>query len=341
VSGETQQNLRAAVVGAGHLGRIHARMYHQLSGVELAAVVDVREERARALAESFGAKPYKSVEEVPGPIHVVSVATNTSRHAEIALPLLRKGISVLVEKPIAESVADADAMIEAARASGATLTVGHSERFNPAVRAIEDTQLSPRFVEIHRLAPFSFRSQDVGVVLDLMIHDLDLLLRIVNSPVVAVDAVGGSLFTDSEDLANARLRFENGCVANVTASRASLEPMRRMRFFSSNGYVALDLQKGYALLVKKGPRFDAERGRLASLDPSSLPDPRAFVMTGLLDVKEIRAANTEEPLHAEIEGFLNASRGAGPNPCSGEEGRNALALAHRILAAMDRQSWTR
>jgi predicted dehydrogenase len=331
--------LRAAVVGAGHLGKIHARVYHQLSNSELVGVVDVREDRAKALAETFGARGATRLEDLDS-FDVVSVATTTSQHAAVAMPLLERGISVLVEKPIASTLEEADAMIAAAAKSGATLSVGHSERFNPALRAVRDLELRPRFVEVHRLAPFSFRSQDVGVVLDLMIHDIDLLLRIVDSPIVGIEAVGGSLLTGSEDLANARLKFANGCVANLTASRASLEPMRRMRFFSPGGYVAIDLQKRYALIIKKGPRFDAERGRLAELDPASLPDPRAFVFSGLLDVREIRAEAGEEPLRAEVEAFLNCVLGTGPNPCSGDEGRRALAAAQQILAAMDRQTWS-
>jgi predicted dehydrogenase len=334
-----ERNLRAAVVGAGHLGKIHARVYHQRSGVELVGIVDLKEERAKKLAETFGARGATRLEDL-GDLDVVSVATTTSHHAEVAIPLLRRGVSVLVEKPIASTLEEADTMIEAAAKSGATLSVGHSERFNPALRAVRDLDIRPRFVEVHRLAPFSFRSQDVGVVLDLMIHDIDLLLRIVDSPIVGIEAVGGSLLTGSEDLANARLRFANGCVANLTASRASLEPMRRMRFFSPSGYVAIDLQKRYALMIKKGPRFDAERGRLAELDPASLPDPRAFVFSGLLDVREIRAEATEEPLAAEIDAFLNCVLGLGPNPCSGDEGRRALAAAQQILAAMDRQTWS-
>lgn len=337
---EAARPLRAAVVGAGHLGRIHARVYHEVAGAELAVVADPRVDRAKALADRFGAKGVACIEDYSEPLDVVSVATTTTHHAEVAIPLLRRGISVLVEKPIALTLAEADAMIEAARAGKAVLSVGHSERFNPALGAIRDLRIRPRFVEVHRLAPFSFRSQDVGVVLDLMIHDLDLLLCIVDSEIVGIEAVGGSLLTDAEDLANARLRFANGCVANLTASRASLEPMRRMRFFSPDGYVALDLQKRYALLVRKGPRFDAERGRVAEMDPASVPDPRAFVFSGLLDVREIRASEGEEPLRTEIEAFLAAVRREGPNPCSGEEGRRALAAAHGILAAMDRHAWS-
>lgn len=331
--------LRAAVVGAGHLGRIHARIYHETPGAELVGIVDVRPDKALALAETYKTKYYKSVAEIEGGVDVVSVATTTSHHAEIAIPLLKSGVSVLVEKPIAVTLEEADAMLAAAREGKAELSVGHSERFNPIIRAVHDLSLKPRFIEVHRLAPFSFRSQDVGVVLDLMIHDLDLLLRIVDSPIAHVDAVGGALFTDSEDIANARVRFENGCVANITSSRASLEPLRRMRFFSPEGYISIDLQKRYALLVKKGPRFDAERGRLAQLDPSTLPDVRAFVFSGLLDIREVRSPEGEEPLRAEIEAFLLAVRGQGPNPCSGEEGRRALDAAAKIIAAMDRQVW--
>ncbi|MBI3819140.1 MAG: Gfo/Idh/MocA family oxidoreductase [Planctomycetes bacterium] len=333
------KKLRAAVVGAGHLGKIHARIYSEIPHAELVGVVDVRADKAKALAEIYKTNAYDKITDIPGGVDVVSVAATTSQHAEISIPLLRSGIAVLVEKPIAASLEEADAMLAAARDGKTVLSVGHSERFNPIIRAVHEISLKPRFAEVHRLAPFSFRSQDVGVVLDLMIHDLDLLLRIVDSPIAHVDAVGGSLFTNSEDIANARVRFENGCVANITASRASLEPLRRMRFFSPEGYISIDLQKRYALLVKKGPRFDAERGRLAGLDPSTIPDARSFVFSGLLDVREVRSPEGEEPLRAEIEAFLAAVRGSGPNPCSGEEGRRALEAATRIMDAMDRQIW--
>lgn len=336
---DTRKTLRAAVVGAGHLGKIHSRIYSETNGVELVGIVDIKNDKAAAMAENYKTRAFKDITEIPGGVDVVSVATNTSRHAEIAVPLLRKGVSVLVEKPIAATLDEADLMLAAAREGKSVLSVGHSERFNPIIRAVHEISIKPRFVEVHRLAPFSFRSQDVGVVLDLMIHDLDLLLRIIDSPIVSVDAFGGALFTDSEDIVNARVRFANGCIANITSSRVSLEPLRRMRFFSPEGYISLDLQKKYALLVKKGPRYDAERGRLAELDPSTLPDPRAFVFSGLLDIREVRSGEGEEPLRAEIEAFLAAVRREGTNPCTGEEGRRALDAALQIIAAMDRQVW--
>lgn len=335
----SRKPVRAAVIGAGHLGKIHARIYHETQGVELAGVVDVNPDRARALADLYHTASAASVFDLPVIPDVVSVATTTSHHASISIPLLERGIAVLVEKPIAANLAEADAMLRAAGKSGAVLSVGHSERFNPVIRAMDEVKIRPRFVEVHRLAPFSFRSQDVGVILDLMIHDLDLVLRIVDSPIASVEAVGGALFTDSEDISNARIRFENGCVANITASRASLEPLRRMRFFGPDGYISLDLQKRYALFVKKGPRYDAERGKLIHFDPASVPDPKAFVMSGLMDVREVRAPEGEEPLRAEIEAFLRAVHGEGPNPCSGEEGRRALDAAERIIESMERQNW--
>ncbi len=332
--------LRAAVLGAGHLGRIHARIYRDLPDVELVGIVDPRRDRAAGVAEHLGAKGLERVEDLPEDLHVVSVATPTPTHASLALPFLRRGISVLVEKPVAASLPDADAMIAAARETGAVLTVGHSERFNPGIGAYRDLGIRPRFVEVHRLTPFSFRSQDVGVVLDLMIHDLDLLLHLVDPTIVSVEASGGAVLTESEDLANARLRFGNGCIANVTASRVSLEPLRRMRFFSPDSYVSLDLQKRYALAVKKGPRWEAERARLSELDPATLTDPRAFVFGGLLEMKEVRFPSETEPLRLEIEAFLSCVRGAGANPCSGEDGRRALEAAVRVQAAMDRDGWS-
>ncbi|HKE00812.1 MAG TPA: Gfo/Idh/MocA family oxidoreductase [Planctomycetota bacterium] len=331
--------IRAAVIGAGHLGRIHARIYAETPGVKLVAVVDPREDRAGAIAERYEARASARPDDLPGDVDVVSVATPTSTHAATAIPLLRRGIAVLVEKPIAATLEDADALLDAARAGGAMLSVGHSERFNPGVSAIREMRIRPRFVEAHRLAPFSFRSQDVGVVLDLMVHDLDLLLHLVDPEIVSVDAAGGSVLTDREDLANARLRFRNGCIANVTASRVSLEPLRRMRFFSPDSYVSVDFGKRYAIAVRKGPKFDAERGRLSQLDPEHLPDPRSFVFGGLLDVREERLSREEEPLRLELEAFVRAVRGEAPNFCSGEEGRRALAAAIRVQTELERAPW--
>lgn len=330
--------VRAAVVGAGHLGKIHARIYAETEGVQLTHVVDVRRDRAEELASKFGARALESCEELPAEIDVVSVTTPASHHAGVAVPLLRRGVSALVEKPLALNVAEADAILAAAKEGKALLTVGHSERFNPALSAIRDFNLNPQFVETHRLAPFSVRSGDVGVVLDLMIHDLDLLLTVVDSPVSNIDAVGVSVFTPHEDLANARIRFESGCIANLTASRVSLEPMRRTRIFSPEGYVSVDLMKRYALLVKKGPRFADRVASLGSVHASSPPNPQLLGALGLLDIREVKMEAGDEPLRVEIGGFLAARRGEGPNLCTGEEGRRALALAEAILAAMDRRT---
>jgi len=329
--------IRAAVIGAGHLGKIHARIYSEIPDVSLTAIVDVRRDRAEELAVKYNAIALDKFEDLPDSIDVVSVTTPATAHASVAVPLLTKGVSVLVEKPIALTVSEADSMIAAAEKGGSLLSVGHSERFNPALNAIRDFRLNPQFVESHRLTPFSVRSGDVGVVLDLMIHDLDLLLSVVSSPVVNIDAVGVSVFTQFEDMANARVRFENGCIANLTASRISLEPMRRTRFFSPDGYVSVDLMKRYAVLVKKGPRFDDSRAAIEKLDASSVPNPLFLTVSGLLDIREVRAEPGEEPLRIEIAGFLAAREGKGTNPCTGEEGRRALALAEQILAAMDRR----
>jgi predicted dehydrogenase len=337
--GKTQDGpVRAAVVGAGHLGKIHARIYSETPDVRLTAVVDVNRDRANEVAVKYGAQALDSADRLPADVDVVSVTTPATAHASVAVPLLRRGVSVLVEKPIALTVAEADSMIAAANEGGSLLSVGHSERFNPALNAIRDFQLEPQFVEIHRLSPFSLRSGDVGVVLDLMIHDLDLLLTIVDSPVVHIDAVGVSVLTSHEDLVNARIRFENGCIANLTASRVSLEPMRRTRFFSPHGYVSLDLMKRYALLVKKGPKFDERRASFESMQASSLPNPGLLAALGLFDIREIKAEPGDEPLRVEISGFLAARAGRGPNLCTGEEGRRALALAEQILRSMDRRT---
>jgi predicted dehydrogenase len=213
--------LRTAVVGIGHLGRHHARVLSALDGSQLTAVVDTIEERATAAAAASGAKAYTDYRELIGHVDAVTIAVPTELHHEVAMPFLRRGTAVLVEKPMARTLAEADELIAAARASGATLAVGHTERYNPAVTAVFPLVTSPRFIEVHRLGVFPDRSLDIDVVFDLMIHDLDVILALVRSEVTSIEAVGVPVLTPKYDIANARLRFASGCIANVTASRIS------------------------------------------------------------------------------------------------------------------------
>ncbi|MFT5288405.1 MAG: putative dehydrogenase [Planctomycetota bacterium] len=328
-----------AVIGVGHLGAIHARIYAENPDAQLVGVVDADAERAKAIAKEHGCDAFASADDLPAEVKAVSVVVPTSLHAVVAVPLLERGVACLVEKPIAHELAAADEILAAARRGGAALQIGHVERFQPGVRRMAETGLKPRFIECHRLATFSFRSLDVGVVHDLMIHDLDLVLELMGSEVVDIDASGGAILTDAEDMASVRLIFANGGRANVTASRVSLQAMRRFRMFSSSSYVSLDFTKNYGLLVQKGKGWEEGREALRTVDPAELAQRPDFVQGDLLDVTELELSGEERPLQAELASFLGAVREGTPPEVSGEDGRRALALADRIVTAIEAQSW--
>jgi predicted dehydrogenase len=300
------------VVGVGHLGRHHARLYASLAGASLVAVADRDFERAQRVAAEYGCLAFHEASELVGRVSAASIATPTVHHRAAAETLLAGGADVLVEKPIASSIADADAILDAARGAGRLVMVGHTERFNPAMVALSRAVDAPRFVEIHRLAAFSARSTDVDVVLDLMIHDLDLLLWFDGTEPERVDAVGVAALTDKIDIANARIRFGSGCVANVTASRISAEPLRRIRVFQSRTYIGCDTGE------KKVERFRLVVGS----------DRKPAIQHELLSVDD------GEPLALELSAFLHSVRTRTPPPVDGLAGRRALELAIRIREAI-------
>lgn len=334
---------RVAVVGVGRLGTFHARIYAEHPAAELVAVVDPDPARAATLAEELGCRALDSVEALMDlEPQAVSVAVPTAAHAEVAIPLLERGVAVLVEKPLASDVAEADRILAAAERGGALLSVGHVERFQPGLVKVRALGIRPRFIECHRLAPFSFRSTDIGVVHDLMIHDLDLVLDLVDSEVESIDAAGGAILTTREDVASVRLVFENGARANVTASRASLKPMRRFRLFSSEGYVSLDFGENHGLLVRKGAGWDEGRSRIASLDPAELArlaGERDATLAGMLDIVQLELGESQRPLQAELDSFLRSVRTDSPAEVTGVDGRRALDLADRIAEAIRGQRW--
>jgi len=328
-----------AVVGAGHLGRYHARIFAEDPLCRLLGVVDRSIERARAVATEAGCAAFEDVSDLPAELDAVSIAVPTAVHAEMAIPFLERGIPALVEKPLASTVQEADAILAAARRGRSTVAVGHVERFQPGLLKVREMGLRPRFIECHRLAPFSFRSLDVGVVHDLMIHDLDLVLDLVGSEVASFDAAGGAILTEREDVASVRLVFENGARANVTASRASLSPMRRFRLFSSEGYVSLDFVKNYGLMVRKGPEWNEGRKALREMDATMLAQQKDWITTRVLSVEELDLGNEQRPLQAELHSFLLAVKERRPPEVTGEDGRRALALADRIAAEIRGQRW--
>jgi predicted dehydrogenase len=312
------RKIRAAVIGVGYLGRFHAQKYAALGDCELIGVVDADPEVARRVAAEVGTRALTDFHELLGAVDAVSVATPTQSHAEITAALLGAGAHVLVEKPITETAAQAQQLIELARREARVLQVGHLERFNPAILAAEPLFTRVRFIECNRLAPFRERGTDVDVVLDLMIHDIDLVQMIVGSPLASLEAVGTPVFSPEIDIANARLRFENGCVANVTASRVSLKTERKLRLFRDDAYLSIDLQQKILTVIRK---------RAAPAAHGELP----------VEIQEQSFAQGDALL-AEIEAFLAAIRGERPVIVSGEDGlralHTALAISERVGATL-------
>jgi predicted dehydrogenase len=303
--------VRVAVIGVGHLGQHHARLLASMDGVELAGICDTNSARAQEIAAKFGAPVVGDSRELLGRVDAVTVAVPTVTHLETALPFLQAGVATLIEKPIAPTLADADQLVEAAERGRAILATGHTERFNPAVAAALPIISEPRFIEIHRLGTFPERSLDIDVIFDLMIHDLDLLLSVVRSEVTAIEAVGVNVLTPKADIANARLRFASGCIANVTASRISRDRVRKARFFQNDAYVSIDYaaqELEVFRLVKNGSRPVIHGGKVAIVN--------------------------EEPLRRELADFIDAVRSGRTPVVTGRDGRKALELATRVADTM-------
>jgi len=303
---------RTAVVGVGYLGRFHAQKYASLAGSQLIAIADPDAAARDALAAELGVEGVADYRSLVGRVDAVSVVTPTPTHFAIARDLLEAGIDVLLEKPITVSVGDAEHLIRVAATAGRILQVGHLERFNAVVQAVQPTLTTPRFIESARLAPFKQRGTDVDVVLDLMIHDIDLILSIVRSPVVSVDAIGSSVFSNEIDIANARLRFANGCVANATASRVSLKTERKLRVFEDEAYLSIDLHQKVLTVIRKGA------------GPATDGMPPVAI--------EERNYDQGDALKDEIEAFLNSVKTRATPLVSGADGLLALKTAVEIAA---------
>jgi predicted dehydrogenase len=306
--------LRLAVIGLGHVGRHHARILASLPDVALTVVVDTDHARADEIAAAHHTEAAYDYHDLRGRVDAVTVAVPTELHCTIAIPFLRAGIPTLVEKPIARTLAEADAMVRASAEGGAVFAVGHTERFNPAVAAARPILTDPRFIEVHRLGTFPERSLDIDVVFDLMIHDLDVLLSLVAAPVASIEAVGVPVLTKRVDIANARLRFGNGCVANLTASRISRERIRKIRFFQPSTYLSID--------------YATQRVDVWKLARNGGPAP-------VIEGDEIAVAPTE-PLRLELADFVRAVLERRAPLVSGDDGRRALALAAEVAAAIMR-----
>jgi predicted dehydrogenase len=314
--------IRTAVVGVGYLGRFHAQKYASLPNSHLVGVADPSAKARSAVAAELSVAAYADYRELLGHVDAVSIVTPTPLHYEVAKDFLDAGASVLVEKPMTVTVAEGESLIEVARRANRVLQVGHLERFNAAVQAVQPSLTVPRFIESARLAPFKYRGTDVDVVLDLMIHDIDLILSIVRSPVVAVDAIGTSVFSREIDIANARLRFANGCVANATASRVSRKTERKLRLVQDDAYISVDLHQKIITVIRKGTGVGADGMPQVAIEENSYEQGDA--------------------LRDQIAAFLEAAAIGGAPAVSGEDGllalRTAVSIAEQVASSRRRFS---
>jgi predicted dehydrogenase len=318
--------LPVGVIGVGSLGFHHARILREVAGVNMVGVHDADPARAASVSEQLGVRAFPALEDLLSRVEAAVVAVPTTEHAAVSLAATDRGVHLLIEKPIAATLEEADRIVERAEENGVLLATGHVERFNGALRACEPYLASPRFLESHRLAPFGPRGTDVAVVLDLMIHDIDLVLSLFDQPVANVEAVGVPVLMPSVDIANARLTFESGAVANITASRVSRERMRKIRLFQDSGYISLDLGSGIGEFL-----------RLREGVSLGVPGSETPQLEGIVERIELQG-DGKEPLRAELEAFVAAVRGEAEMVVSGRDGRRALAVALEIVQRIEQSS---
>jgi predicted dehydrogenase len=325
-----------AVIGVGHLGKEHARILAGMKDVELVGVADVNFEQALAVAARCRTQAFSDYWPLLNLVDAATLAVPTRDHRAVAAEFLRRGIPLLIEKPLASTLEQAEELIELARRQQTVLQVGHIERFNPVFEDLAQLHWQPKFIECERLGPYTGRSTDIGVVLDLMIHDLDLLLALVRAPVRSVEALGVRLFGDHEDVVNARLSFANGCIANVTASRASSRPARRMRVWSPEGYASLDFARKQWKLVQ--PSAELRLHGLGKLDPTAAARLKDELFDKYFEVQALDKQGVDQ-LTRELEHFVACVQ-TGTHPrVGGEEAGNAMRLAWRVLEAVHAHQW--
>lgn len=326
-----------AVVGTGHMGRHHVRIYHELAETQLVGIVDRDLSKARELADKYPTAAYDTIEPLLGKVRAVSVAVPTVAHLEVARPFIEAGVAVLIEKPLAPDSQTGRLLHRLAREHNVLLQVGHTERFNPVVRALHQMGVAPKFIETHRISPFTFRSADIGVVMDMMIHDIDVVLSLVRARPVRVEAVGVRVLARHEDVANAWVTFENGCVANLTASRLALKTERKIRVFSEQAYLSLDYQKKSGIAVKKDANLDLLK-LAREHDAKDLSQLAGIDYSTLVNVEPL-AVDDVEPLRAELQSFIGSLRSGRPPEVSAEDGVAAVDLAEQIVAALKQHQW--
>ena len=319
------------VIGVGHLGKIHASLYREVKAAELVGIYDSDKDKAKKVADELNITAFDDLNELLGKVEAVNVVTPTSSHYEISKRALDHNCHLFIEKPIMASEDEAEEIIRIAREKNRLIQVGHIERFNPAVLAINDVKLNPLFIESHRLASFNPRGTDVAVILDLMIHDLDLILSLVKSKPVQIDASGVGVVSETLDIANARIQFESGCVANITASRISTKKMRKMRIFQPNSYISVDFVEGFSEIYYMDDKA-------ASFKNGTLAFSLGQIEAGNIrkDIKYNKLQRTDvNPLKYELSGFVESIQADLPPLVSGEDGVAALRLAHQVIAKIE------
>jgi predicted dehydrogenase len=323
--------LRIGVIGVGHLGGLHAKMLAGIPGATLVGVFDIDAEKARKVAGDSGTTAFETIEGLLGQVEAVTIATSTTTHFDVAREAISRGIHLFVEKPITQTVDEANQLCALSAAKGVIVQVGHIERFNPAILALEGYTIAPLFIETHRLAQFKPRGTDVAVVLDLMIHDIDLIMTFVKSPVKQIDASGVAVVSDTVDIANARLQFENGCVANVTASRISQRSMRKMRLFQPNAYISIDFSEGMAEVFRLLPEDAPDVRGTMVLGEMGLGKNRKKIIYEQPETREVNA------LRYELELFVHTVQTGGIPVVTAEDARRALEVATSIMQKIDQQ----
>lgn len=325
--------LPVGVIGCGRMGKYHARVYSQMAGVQFVGVYDAIPAAAAAVAQQYKCKAFTSLAEMVKEVKAVTIATTTEAHAAMAETCLKAGVACMIEKPLARNTAECRQIVDWAKQGNATLAVGHVERFNPVVRALAKLNATPRFLEAIRVSPLTFRSIDVGVVLDMMIHDIDVVLSLAKSPVKSVEAVGVKVIGQSEDVCNARLVFENGCIATLTGSRLALKTDRRMRMATGDAWIAIDYAKKQGVIARRAQNLEHLRQTVAKVRTGEIADPTKLSFSDMVKLEALPVENADQLL-AEQEDFIGAVKNKMRPTVSGEDGMAAVEVAERIVAAM-------
>jgi len=332
-------SFRVAVVGAGRMGKLHARVLSQMPQADLACVVDINRAIADAVAKQRSCKALYDAADAVDLVDAAVIAVPTVAHIQAARPFVQAGKAVLIEKPMATNPEEAEQLITLAKKTGASVQVGHTERFNPVVQAMQKHTIRPKFIEAHRISPFTFRSADVGVVLDMMIHDIDLILKLVSGQVEQVHAVGVNVIGAHEDICNARLTFDNGCVANITASRLAIKTERKMRIFSEEAYVTVDYAKKIGIVIEKSRNLDLIQ-MAREMDIDDLAEMAEQVdYTKLLQVENLDVDDSSQPLDRQAEAFYRTVTEGVPPEVPAEDGLAAIRVATRIIEAIKSHKW--